>query len=65
MKTPHHPKRIFQDSWRPEDKALESAEEEFLEQEYPDEIAKERAERHIHTPPLRGFEQAPPAEEQA
>ena len=54
-----HPKRVFQDSWRPEDKAQESAEEEVLEQEYPEEIARERAERHLHTPPLRGFEIAP------
>ena len=31
------------------DKALESAEEEALEPEYGDEIARERAERHKHT----------------
>jgi len=60
-----HPKRIFQDSWRPEDKAQESAEEEVLEHEFPEEIAKERAERHLHTPPLRGFEPAPTEDEES
>lgn len=55
----HPPRRIFQDSWRPEDKALESAEEEQLAQEFPDEIARQRAERHKGTPPLRGFERSP------
>lgn len=55
------PRRIFQDSWRPEDKALESAEEEQLEHEFPEEIAKQRAERHKATPPLRGFERSPDA----
>jgi len=54
-----HPRRFFQDSWRPEDKALESAEEEQLESEFPDEIARQRAERHKDTPPLRGFERSP------
>jgi hypothetical protein len=53
------PNRYFQDSWRPEDKALESAEEEQLEAEYPVEIARQRAERHKSTPPLRGFEMPP------
>lgn len=53
------PHRYFQDSWRPEDKALESAEEDQLEQTYPVEIAKQRAERHKGTPPLRGFEIPP------
>lgn len=55
----HEPRRFFQDSWRPEDKALESAEEEQLEAEYPVEIARQRAERHKSTPPLRGFEMPP------
>lgn len=55
----HPPKRLFLDSWRPEDKALESAEEEQLEQQYPEEIARQRAERHKDTPPLRGFEKLP------
>jgi hypothetical protein len=31
---------LFKDSWRPEDKALESAEEEALERDYGDEIAR-------------------------
>jgi hypothetical protein len=53
------PQRVFQDSWRPEDKALESAEEEQLEMDYPEEIARQRAERHKSTPPLRGFEMPP------
>lgn len=51
--------REFQDSWRPEDKALESAEEEALQAGHPDEIARSRAERHKHTPALRGFEKPP------
>ena len=46
--------RLFKDSWRPEDKALESAEEEGLEGNYADEIAKDRAERHRNTPAIRG-----------
>jgi hypothetical protein len=33
---------LFKDSWRPEDKALESAEEEALERDYGDEIARAR-----------------------
>jgi hypothetical protein len=37
-----HPTRLFKDSWRPEDKALESAEEEALERDYGDEIARAR-----------------------
>jgi hypothetical protein len=53
------PSRFFQDSWRPEDKAMESAEEEQLETEYPEEIARQRAGRHKGTPPLRGFEKPP------
>jgi hypothetical protein len=55
-----HPRRLFKDSWRPEDKALESAEEEALERDYGDEIAQERAERHRHTPPMAGFEKPRP-----
>ena len=51
-----HPRRLFKDSWRPEDKALESAEEEALERDYGDEIARARAERHRHTPAMAGFE---------
>jgi hypothetical protein len=59
------PKRFFKDSWRPEDKALESAEEEVLEKEYPEEIARARARRHQKTPSMRGFERPPsePAED--
>lgn len=53
------PPRMFRDSWRPEDKALESAEEEALRPQFPDEIARQRAERHAETPPLRGFEHPP------
>lgn len=52
--------RLFKDSWRPEDKALESAEEEGLEGNYADEIAKDRAERHRNTPAIRGFEKPEP-----
>ncbi|HEY5792619.1 MAG TPA: hypothetical protein VIS74_04930 [Chthoniobacterales bacterium] len=59
MKKSAEPKRYFQDSWRPEDKAMESAEERQLEVDYPMQIARQRAERHKATPPLRGFEQAP------
>jgi hypothetical protein len=63
MRKKHTPfRRFFKDSWRPEDKALESAEEEALEPEHRDEIARERAERHKHTPPLAGFEK-PPSDE--
>ena len=41
MKTKRRrPKRLFKDSWRPEDKALESAEEEALERDYGEEIAR-------------------------
>jgi hypothetical protein len=62
MKTKRqHPKRLFKDSWRPEDKALESAEEEALERDYGDEIAQDRADRHKHTPAIAGFEKAPEA----
>jgi hypothetical protein len=50
------PKRLFKDSWRPEEKALESAEEEVLEKEYPEEIARARAKRHKKTPAMKGFE---------
>jgi hypothetical protein len=53
------PKRLFKDSWRPEDKALESAEEEALERDYGDEIARDRAQRHKDTPAIGGFEKAP------
>lgn len=60
MRKKHTPfRRFFKDSWRPEDKALESAEEEGLVPEHRDEIARERAERHKHTPPLAGFEKPP------
>jgi hypothetical protein len=42
MKTKRRrPKRLFKDSWRPEDKALESAEEEALERDYGEKIASE------------------------
>jgi hypothetical protein len=58
MRNPH-PKRLFKDSWRPEDKALESAEEQVLERQSPEEIAKDRADRHRHTPAIKGFEKAP------
>jgi hypothetical protein len=61
--TRRHPKRLFKDSWRPEDKALESAEEEALEQTDGDEVARDRAERHKHTPAIAGFEK-PPAKHQ-
>ena len=54
-----HPKRLFKDSWRPEDKALESAEEEALERDYGDEIARDRAQRHKQTPAIGGFEKSP------
>ena len=54
------PKRLFKDSWRPEDKALESAEEEVLEKKYPEEIANDRAKRHKQSPPIQGFEKPPP-----
>jgi hypothetical protein len=61
MKTKRpRPKRLFKDSWRPEDKALESAEEEALERDYGDEIARDRAQRHKQTPAIGGFEKAPP-----
>lgn len=56
------PKRLFKDSWRPEDKALESAEEEVLERDYGDEIARDRAQRHQQTPAIGGFEKAPPSD---
>lgn len=56
---PKKPRQYFRDSWRPEDKAMESAEEEQLEPDYPDEIAKQRAERHSHTPAIKGFERPP------
>ena len=60
MKTRHsRPKRLFKDSWRPEDKALESAEEEALEREYGDEIATDRAQRHKQTPAIGSFEKLP------
>jgi hypothetical protein len=63
MKTKRpHPKRLFKDSWRPEDKALESAEEEALERDYGDEIARDRAQRHEQSPPIKGFEKAPPSD---
>jgi hypothetical protein len=55
-------KRLFKDSWRPEDKALESAEEEALERDYADEIARDRAQRHKDTPAIGGFEKAPAVE---
>jgi hypothetical protein len=55
-----HPKRLFKDSWRPEDKALESAEEEALERDYGEEIARDRARRHKQTPAIVGFDKAPP-----
>jgi hypothetical protein len=55
-----HPKRLFKDSWRPEDKALESAEEEALERDYGEEIARDRARRHKQTPAIAGFDKAPP-----
>jgi hypothetical protein len=62
MKTKRpRPKRLFKDSWRPEDKALESAEEEALERDYGDEIARDRAQRHKQTPAIGGFEKAPPS----
>jgi hypothetical protein len=65
MKRKHtHPRRLFKDSWRPEDKALESAEEEALERDYGDEIAHERAERHRHTPAMAGFEKSPSSRRQ-
>ena len=54
-----HPQRVFKDSWRPEDKALESAEEEVLERQDPEKIAQERADRHRHTPAMKGFEKSP------
>jgi hypothetical protein len=54
------PRRLFKDSWRPEDKALESAEEEALERDYGDEIARDRAQRHEQSPAIKGFEKAPP-----
>jgi hypothetical protein len=61
MKTKRRrPKRLFKDSWRPEDKALESAEEEALERDYGEEIANDRAQRHKDTPAIAGFEKAPP-----
>jgi hypothetical protein len=44
-----HPQRLFKDSWRSEDKALESAEEQVLERQDPEKIAQERADRHRHT----------------
>lgn len=50
------PERLFKDSWRPEDKAMESAEEEVLERKFPGQIQAQRAERHKQTPALRGFE---------
>jgi hypothetical protein len=53
------PKRLFKDSWRPEDKALESAEEEALERDYGEEVANDRARRHKDTPAIAGFEKAP------
>ena len=60
MKTKRpYPERLFKDSWRPEDKALESAEEEALERDYGDEIARDRAQRHRQTPAIGGFEKAP------
>lgn len=49
----------FRDSWRPEDKAMESAEEEQLERCDRDEVEKRRAERHKNTPALNPFEQPP------
>jgi hypothetical protein len=51
-----NPKRLFKDSWRPEDKALESAEEEALEKKYPEEIARDRAKQD------RQDKQSPPVE---
>ena len=54
--------RLFKDSWRPEDKALESAEEEALERVYGDEIARDRAQRQRQTPAIGGFEKAPSSE---
>jgi hypothetical protein len=63
MKTKRpRPKRLFKDSWRPEDKALESAEEEALERDYGDEIARDRAQRHKQTPAIGGLEKAPPSD---
>ena len=44
-----HPQRVFKDSWRPEDKALESAEEEVLERQDPEKIAQERGSAPAHT----------------
>ena len=52
-----NPKRLFKDSWRPEDKALESAEEEALEKKYPEEIARDRATQDKQSPPI---EKPPP-----
>ena len=52
-----NPKRLFKDSWRPEDKALESAEEEALEKKYPEEIARDRAKQDKQSPPI---EKPPP-----
>jgi hypothetical protein len=57
------PRRLFKDSWRPEDKALESAEEEALERDYGDDIARSRAERHKHTPAMATFERPRPERE--
>ena len=62
MKKRPPPKRLFKDSWRPEDKALESAEEEALERDYGDEIARDRAQRHKDTPAIGGFDKAPPSD---
>jgi len=44
-----NPKREFADSWRPEDKALESAEDEFFAAKYHENPeAKERYSRKGH-----------------
>ncbi len=48
---PEEPEQHFRDSWRPEDKALESAEEEALEKKFPDEIEERRAHRHAPSGP--------------
>lgn len=57
-----HPRRLLKDSWRPEDKALESAEEKALERDYGDDIARSRAERHRH-PPARAVVERPRPEQ--
>ncbi|MDX2080708.1 MAG: hypothetical protein SFU53_07975 [Terrimicrobiaceae bacterium] len=43
---PDEPEQFFRDSWRPEDKAMESAEEAALEREFPEEIQRRREERY-------------------